>query len=399
MIIKYFSASYTGGITIEPLTFDQNMTLLVGPSGVGKTSILNAISDLKKVLRGSSINGFKWEVKINFNNTNYRWLGEFSYIEKNIFDELSKDPRESFIANLLSAIDKKVTDDDAKLISEQFYIDDKKILERSPTNFIFNKKNIKIKLPDNESSLNSLRDEPAIVEFISAIKRITILNNDYLSVEGLNIHHISPKRKKDVDLQNTDINISELKKLDWSIEKKLHFCEMHIPQVFSDITDRYKEIFPFVDSITVKEFIYPESATRYLILIKEIDNKNLISGDKLSSGMSKSLMLLCFFYLSNENIVFLIDEFENGLGINCLDEIVDMLSFEQYNQNIQFILTSHHPYIINNISMDSWKVIARDKSIIKSYDPVIDLNLNTSRHDAFLSLINSDVYEEGVFTS
>ena len=42
--------------------------------------------------------------------------------------------------------------------------------------------------------------------------------------------------------------------------------------------------------------------------------------------------------------VILIDEFENSLGVNCLDEITEDVVKE--SRRLQFILTSHHPYII-----------------------------------------------------
>jgi len=207
---------------------------------------------------------------------------------------------------------------------------------------------------------------------------------------------MNQENKIEVESENNELTLNELKEKSWGIEKKLNFCQEKLTDVFDEIQEKYKDIFPFVDKIIVKKFVYQESETRYLILVKELGNKALIPGNALSSGMSKTLMLLCYFYLSNENIVFLIDEFENGLGVNCLDEIVTLLSSCEYNENIQFIMTSHHPYIINNISMSNWTVIARKGNVIKSYDPVLDLKLSTSRHEAFLSLINSPVYEEGV---
>lgn len=400
MIINSFSSSYQDGVTIEPLVFKHNMSLLVGPSGVGKTTILNSLNDLKKIIRGASVNGFKWSIDISFNNVGYKWSGEFSYVKKDILDSISIDPKDDFIKMLLSDIGKKLKvqeyDDGVILLNEELYINKKIVLKRTQNETKFSRKNIGVKLPDNESTLISLRDEPEIKEFISAIKRISILDDSYLSVEGINVRHLSPKNKSDGEGEENDLSLNDLKEKEWRIEKKLNFCQENLPLVFDEIQEKYRDIFPFIDKIIVKKFVYQESATRYLILIKEQGSETLVPGDALSSGMSKVLMLLCYFYLSNENIVFLIDEFENGLGVNCLDEIVTLLSSCEYNENIQFIMTSHHPYIINNIDMRNWMVIARNKNVIKSYDPIIDLNLSTSRHEAFLSLINSPVYEEGV---
>ena len=54
---------------LEPATFDQ-LTLLVGASGVGKTRILKSILALKNITQGRSVNGAKW-------------LVEFSTVDKN----------------------------------------------------------------------------------------------------------------------------------------------------------------------------------------------------------------------------------------------------------------------------------------------------------------------------
>jgi AAA15 family ATPase/GTPase len=62
--------------------------------------------------------------------------------------------------------------------------------------------------------------------------------------------------------------------------------------------------------------------------------------------MFKTLMYIAEIYLSPEGAVVLIDEFENSLGSNCIDAVTDILT---ERQDLQFIITSHHPYIIKLI--------------------------------------------------
>lgn len=86
-------------------------------------------------------------------------------------------------------------------------------------------------------------------------------------------------------------------------------------------------------------------------------------------------------------------EFENSLGVNCIDEITDDLIHSK--NSIQFILTSHHPYIINTVKMGSWKIIARKAGVVYSYNAE-QLRLGKSKHDAFIQLINLDEYSTGI---
>ena len=68
-------------IHIRPQVFYHHfpdLNLLVGISGAGKTSILKAISNLKRIANGESINGVKWDVELLTNDhVRYHWLGEF----------------------------------------------------------------------------------------------------------------------------------------------------------------------------------------------------------------------------------------------------------------------------------------------------------------------------------
>jgi AAA15 family ATPase/GTPase len=108
--------------------------------------------------------------------------------------------------------------------------------------------------------------------------------------------------------------------------------------------------------------------------------------------MFRSLLHISELYLCSEGTVFLIDEFENSLGINCINEITtDIL---KSRRQLQFILTSHHPYIINSISYLNWKLVTRTAGIIKTHD-VEKFNIGRSKHDAFMQLIQLDEYQTG----
>ncbi len=95
-------------------------------------------------------------------------------------------------------------------------------------------------------------------------------------------------------------------------------------------------------------------------------------------------MYISELYLSPEGSIILIDEFENILGVNCLNSVTDLIL---ENPRLQFIITSHHPYIINNIGNKYWKIVTRQGNTVKVKQPE-ELGISQSRHQGFIDLIN-----------
>ncbi len=86
----------------------------------------------------------------------------------------------------------------------------------------------------------------------------------------------------------------------------------------------------------------------------------------------------------------LIDEFENGLGVNCIDILCELMLSER--NDLQLIITSHHPKIINAIDKEKWKIIERDGSVIRNRISQ-ELGIGNNQHDAYFNLINRWEFE------
>ena len=112
----------------------------------------------------------------------------------------------------------------------------------------------------------------------------------------------------------------------------------------------------------------------------------------MSWGMVRTLKQLSELYLCKEGTVFLIDEFENSLGINCINEITtDILTSRR---RLQFIFTSHHPYIINNIESKNWKLVTRNAGVVKAQD-MSKFDFGRSKHEAFMQLLQLEEFHTG----
>jgi hypothetical protein len=356
--------------------FDQinffNLTLLVGVSGVGKTQILKSILALKEIANGDSLNGIKWEINFEtLNNKTYHWQGEFEEIK-------TKSP----VHNLVES----ENEDEAKpkILYEKLILDNDLIIEKKPEGSIFFRKKKMPKLSSQESIIKIFREEDDVKLVYDGFKKIIF--RDHTSKEGfrwgiIDIDKIKQKYKTLKDIQESDLETN----------LKLACVYDNVPEVFEKIKTKFTTVFEQVEDIKVTPIeddgVPSFLANTPIIQIKE--KNSWIPQSRISSGMLRTFFHISEMFLWSQGTIILIDEFENSLGVNCINVLTDDLIFE--NDHIQFIATSHHPYIINKIPYDYWKIINREGSKIIAYDAK-DFDLGESHHERFMNLINLPQY-------
>jgi hypothetical protein len=110
--------------------------------------------------------------------------------------------------------------------------------------------------------------------------------------------------------------------------------------------------------------------------------------------MQRTLVHLLSIALAPSGTVIIVDEIENSMGVNCLPQLIE--HFLQ-RTDLQFILTSHHPYVINNIPWRYWRLVTRKGSEVTVRDatsiPALD---SASSLEKFTQLMNLEEYEEAI---
>jgi len=364
---------------LEELLFNK-LTLLVGASGVGKTQILRALMGLKQITNGSSINGVAWLIEFDtLSNQKYIWQGEFENKGVSIFLEEDDDEE-----------DKK---NKAKIVFEKLFLNGNLIVERVNDKILFNGQPT-LKLSQQESILSLLKEEDLVKPAHEELKKLYFADHSNSASERgfsfsfLNANTLAKKYKTLEKIQESELETP----------LKLFFLSRIEKKTFDLIKKRFIDIFPQVEDIKIapletKDKEMPNFLKDYpFIQIKEKEVKHWISQNKISSGMFRTLIQLSELYLCAEGTIFLIDEFENSLGINCINEITnDILSSRR---QLQFILTSHHPYIIDAINFENWKLVTRNAGIIKTHN-ISKFNIGNSKHSAFMQLLQLDEYQTG----
>lgn len=353
------------GWDFDEVDFSSNLTLLVGVSGAGKTQILRAMLNLKDIANGEAINGFEWKIKFcTINGSEFIWEGRFNTLEYET-DEIifvEKEPPSLLYEKLTSKNDI--------------------LIERSQEKIKFKNQEMP-KLSSHQSMIYILNEESLIKEAYNDLNKIEdsdyTIKNQMLNRLLLNepLQSLQEKYKTLEDIVNSSENIYV----------KLHLVYAKKLDVFNKIKSIFIDNFNQVEDMKIEIlhdtyaqidiFSYPS------IFIKEKSVTKWIKDNRMSSGMLKTFIHISKIYLSSPGTVILIDEFENSLGINCIDILTDDLIHE--SKNLQFIATSHHPYIINNIPYEYWKIVTRKGGHISIRD-ASDYHLGKSKQEAFLQL-------------
>jgi hypothetical protein len=381
--MKLLRLSYqdlSSGLSIDSCKFFPDLNLLVGISGAGKTSILKAIRNLKRITNGESINGVKWDVEFLTNDhVRYHWLGEFEVRKARSLIKIEEDEVNS-------------NDDENKvsIISETLLKDQEVLIERNQEVIEF-KHSKTPKLPSYLSCIELFNQEEDVFPVRQEFNKM-VFNPLKFNISSSTLDKILR------DYEYT--SLSELQSSQLPISDKLLITYKKYPDTFEIIKRKFLDIFPQVEDLKI-EFLEPfklgdigmlVSLTPIFLLedlpriqIKEKNSHVWIVEPNISSGMIKSLMFLATIELSPDGSVILIDEFENSLGVNCLDTLTEDLLVNY--RDLQFIITSHHPYIINNISPAYWKIVTRKGGVIQVHNAA-DFHISKTRQKAFIDLIN-----------
>ncbi|MDM3860331.1 MAG: ATP-binding protein [Aphanizomenon gracile PMC644.10] len=356
---------------IEEVKF-EDLNLLVGGSGVGKTRILKALELICDTAKGvnHNLDDLEWSINFSHLGQNYRWeLKSSSIKNKEMFRYISQfDKTEIVYEKLVQYNDDSETE----------------IFLLSPSNSKLNNKDLP-KFKRTESAIAILLEENLIVPVGEAFERLifnfeTAQNYTFMVDANDRPPMVLPKdfSKRFDKTQYSTRNPPVLKA----------FClQKFFPHLFNEIKEYYINIFPEVKDVRVGSKRNSDGDARLFFEIQENGVEDWIPQEQISSGMFRTLIFLVEVIAAPEESVILIDEFENSLGINCMAELTDFILDK--SSDIQFILTSHHPYIINNIPWDNWQIVSKSGNKVRVRKSLNIPELNTaSSLDKFTQLVN-----------
>ena len=363
---------------IEEVKF-EDLNLLVGGSGVGKTRILKALDLICDVAigRNRNLDDLEWSINFSHLGQNYRWeLKSSSIKNEEIFINLNESEQTEIVYEKLVRYD----DDDSEL----------EILLRNDSDSKFNKKDLP-KLKRTESAITLLSEEDLIIPVGEAFNRF-IFNFQIPQELMFNNRNNDPNR---IELSH-EISISNFQEYFAGTPPAIKaFClQKFFPHLFNEIKEYYIDIFPELKDVRVSSKRDSDGDFLLFFEIQENGLEDWIPQQRISSGMFRTLIFLIEVISAPKESVILIDEFENSLGINCMAELTDFLLDK--SPDVQFILTSHHPYIINNIPWKTWQIVSKSGNKVKvrkaSDIPALDTASSLDKFTQLINLLDSEEF-------
>ena len=324
------------GFAKTDLTFSkvtlQKRNLIVGASGSGKTRFINTIFNVGLMAVGKQILNGYWDITIEQEGKKYRWIleagqdkeGKNIILKENIFRLGINDHEEE------------------------------EIVRRKGDTFFF-KDNPLPKLSRSETSISILKDEddiqPLYRGFSLLVRRQ--FSSDILkrmaSFASLPIE-LWQKIEKERDFHL-------LFGVDLPLSTKLYVLSQYSKDVYEKICNEFKVTFPFVSDLDILDLqelhsnIHPnihleintsnvkiqstDMGNIPVFALKENNVDKWIALDQWSSGMQKVLLIITdIFLLPADGGVYLLDEYENSLGVNAIHFLPSFLL--DYGGNHQF---------------------------------------------------------------
>lgn len=366
---EFFSSGKTWSFSRVELA---RTNLLVGDSSTGKTRFLNSLFNIARFAVGShkNIDPVRCVINLQINNCSYDWELETDVIDSKFF----------------------VKNEILRLSENGMSIE---LVNRTIADFKFKNKSLP-KLSIESSCIVLLKEEEDIKPLFSGFSNM-LRRNFYADelVKNVNLEALA-----DEVVTRKVKSKDELFQLDSGLNIKLFIAKKLYPDLFNSIIAKFIEVFPFIQSVDIKDLkeIRPDIIVPGLVPVIAIKEKNVeqwIPIIEISSGMLKVLIILSDMHLMPQGAIYLVDEYENSLGISAINFFPSFLN--EFDGDIQVIMTSHHPYIINNIPPENWLIFHRKGSSVHiKYGTQIADKFSKSKQQRFIQLINDSFYVEGI---
>lgn len=370
------SSYYYKGHDVEEWDFEEtelnNVNLIVGASGSGKTRYLNTIFNVSSsIVHGQPFRPGYWKLTVRTEDYDYLW--EYDGVKIDGENQIRKE-----------FVKRKRRDSQAEF---------EDLIDRTIDNFVFRGNKLP-KLQRDRPGITLLKEEETIGPLYETFSKVQIRKfHDEGLKDALSFQDVSNEL---IELSKSKDEIHALWKQQPTLSAKMFLLKEKFPKYYKLAIDTFEQVFSSIKGCEVAILENPPMSIQVkgvvpVFLIKEKKINRKIPLHELSSGMQKVLLIITDIITLPKGSIYIIDEYENSLGINAIDFLPEFLV--AHGKDIQFLITTHHPYLINSMPMKTWRVFHRSGSKVSIKGGAeFERKYGKSKQKAFVQLINDPFY-------
>ena len=364
----------TSGQKISHVDFNR-LNLLVGASAAGKTTILRVISQF--ILAISMGHSIKEHCSIRMSFSIEDRLSGGKKLKEYLWELRTKEE------NVLAAEDSSACPICYEMLHE---LQGKKdIISRQDNRINIDGYENLPQVPKLQSAIYIFRENAPFNAIIDDMRGAMTLYNQNVAFNPVSTELLEQIKKIIQDARKNERPI----RWHYAVQNKfpisllIYIVKNTLPDRYDDFLEDLQEIFPEIEEVHINQIASDDG--KYYLSIRQ--NGNLILQPDISSGIMRTIYVLSCIHFCESNALIMFDELENSLGVNCLDEVVERIRQQSIENKAQFMLTSHHPYIINQIPVKSWLIVSQKDDVIESRRAE-ELGLGKMQRERFFELIN-----------
>jgi hypothetical protein len=265
------------------------------------------------------------------------------------------------------------------------------LIQRTPETFYFRGKTLP-KLQADKPSVTLLKEEEVIRPFHETFEKIQ--RRSFQDQELSNAMAFQAVTKEQIDSIKSG-GIGALWQQEYALSAKMFLLKEQFSDLYQVSVGAFKQVFGTLIDCDVQwsdKIRLPVSFPPLpVFVVKEKGVKGWVPLHELSSGMQKVLLIISDIVSLPNGSIYLIDEYENSLGVNAIDFLPQFLL--DHGESLQFLITTHHPYLINSMPIKSWRVFHRiGSNVAIKHGADLEQKYGKSKQQAFIQLMNDPFY-------
>jgi hypothetical protein len=330
---------------LAPTTFHADVTVFVGYSLQDKRQILAGLATLARFAGGQAPDelwGVAWQMQFATHAGRYDWQGELSGRRFSFRDGLRK---EAILKLLLPGVLQRGLA--PFVLNETLSLNDRSLVERRGESVQFNGRIMADVKSSSKSVIALLQKESDVRPAYEGLGGVVFCEDadDALKTLGKPLGELCKEFP----------TLSAIRESKLPTYAKFALAHENVPEAFRAIVRRAREHFPQIEDVGFDRVNRSRFADVPSLRLLEKGNDQWLGESKIASKMLRDLLNLAAVELWPDDAVILIDDFENTLGVHCLEPVLEAARDD--SRNLQFILSSDDLALINRIGRERRKVV------------------------------------------